>query len=125
MTSARIDVLVVDDQQIFRTAATSLIRSIDRFRLIGEAADGEEAVQLVRSVRPDLVLMDVRLPRMSGIEATRAIMREYPHTRVLLVSTHERSDLPDDLDHCGAAGFERKQDLTAELLLRRVSFDAA
>jgi two-component system, NarL family, invasion response regulator UvrY len=122
---ARVAVLVVDDQLIFRKAAASLVRSIEQFELVGEAADGEEAVSLVGDVHPDFVLMDVRLPGMTGIEATRAILRDWPATRILLVSTHERADLPADLDDCGAAGFERKQDLTADLLLRRVGPDAA
>jgi len=123
--TARVGVFVVDDQEIFRQAAASLVRSIDEFELVGEAADGEEAVSLVRDIRPDFVLMDVRLPGMTGVEATRAILRACPGTRVLLVSTHERADLPDDLMDCGASGFERKQDLTVDLLLRRLRPDAA
>jgi two-component system, NarL family, invasion response regulator UvrY len=121
----RVGVLVVDDQRIFRRAAASLIRSIDQLDLVAEARTGEEAVELARNVRPGFVLMDVRLPRMSGIDAARAILRDDPSTRILLMSTHERGDLPPDLDACGATGFERKQDLTAALLLERARRDPA
>jgi two-component system invasion response regulator UvrY len=121
----RVGVLVVDDQRIFRRAAASLIRSIDQLDLVAEARTGEEAVELARNVRPGFVLMDVRLPRMSGIDAARAILRDDPSTRILLMSTHERGDLPPDLDACGATGFERKQDLTAPLLLERARRDPA
>lgn len=124
-SDGRVGVLVVDDQRIFRRAAASLIRSIDQLELIAEARTGEEAVDLARDVRPDFVLMDVRLPRMSGIDAARAILRDDPSTRILLMSTHERSDLPPDLDDCGVTGFERKQDLTAAVLLERARRDPA
>jgi DNA-binding NarL/FixJ family response regulator len=85
---------------------------------MGQARSGEEAVECAARIRPDLVVMDVRLPGISGIEATRRILLERPATRVLLVSTHEAEDLPADLRHCGAMGFVRKQDLDVPALLR-------
>jgi DNA-binding NarL/FixJ family response regulator len=109
-------VLLVDDQPQFRRAAAMLIRATDGLALAGEAASGEDAVALARELRPDLVLMDVRLPGINGPDATRAILAENPGIRVILVSTYEASDLPD-LDSCGAIGFLRKQDLDAHALL--------
>jgi DNA-binding NarL/FixJ family response regulator len=109
-------VLLVDDQPQFRRAAAMLIRATDGLALAGEAASGEDAVALARDLRPDLVLMDVRLPGINGPDATRQILAENPGIRVILVSTYEASDLPD-LDSCGAIGFLRKQDLDAHALL--------
>jgi two-component system, NarL family, invasion response regulator UvrY len=109
-------VMLVDDQAIFRRAAAALVRSIDGLEIVGEAATGEDAVQLARRLQPDLVVMDVRLPGIDGIEATRQILSRQPTIRVLLVSTHDLDDLPAALSACGAAGFLRKQDLDAQTL---------
>ena len=110
-------VLVVDDQAAFRRAATLLVRTAAGLTLVGEAASGEEAVELSRSLGPDLVLMDVRLPGINGPEATRRILAERPGTRIILMSTYEPGDLPADLDQCGAERFLRKQDIDAAELL--------
>jgi len=115
-TGVGVRVLLVDDQPQFRRAAALLIRATDGLSLAGEAASGEEAVALARSLTPDLVLMDVRLPGITGPQATRQILAERPDTRVILVSTYEAADLPD-IDHCGAERFLRKQDLDAQALL--------
>lgn len=109
--------LIVDDQSIFRWAARALVRSLGDFDVVGEAGSGEEAIEIAARTRPDLIVMDVRLPGITGIEATRRILRERPDTRVLLVSTHEAAELPTGLGDCGATGFSRKQDLDADSLL--------
>ncbi len=116
VTNPDVRVLLVDDQPQFRRAAAMLIRATEGLALAGEAASGEDAVVLARELRPDLVLMDVRLPGINGPDATRRILAENPGTRVILVSTYEAADLPD-LDTCGAIGFLRKQDLDARALL--------
>jgi two-component system, NarL family, invasion response regulator UvrY len=104
-------VLVVDDQAAFRRAATLLLRTAAGLTMVGEAASGEEAIVLCQSLEPDLVLMDVRLPGITGPEATRRILAERPGTRIILMSTYEPADLPADLDNCGAERFLRKQDI--------------
>jgi DNA-binding NarL/FixJ family response regulator len=111
-----IRVLLVDDQPQFRRAAAMLIQATDGLTLAGEAGSGEEAISLARELQPDLVLMDVRLPGISGPDATRQILADQPHTKVILVSTYERADLPD-LETCGAIQFLRKQDLDVQTLL--------
>ena len=115
-----IRVLLVDDQPQFRRAAALLIATTDGLELAGEAESGEEAVLLARSLRPDLVLMDVRLPGISGPQATRQILKEQPFARVILLSTYEAADLPD-IDQCGAESFRRKQDLDVSELVSRPS----
>jgi len=111
-----VGVLVVDDQEPFRAAARRMLEAGDSYAVIAEATSGEEAVAIARRLRPALVLMDVRLPGTSGIEATRLILLDVPETVVVLVSTHRRADLPADLAHCGAAAFHRKEDIDPDRL---------
>jgi two-component system, NarL family, invasion response regulator UvrY len=101
-------VLVVDDQAHFRRVASSLISAVGGFEVVGEAATGEEALALAASVEAELVLMDVRMPGIGGIEATRRILAGRPATRVVLVSSADATDLPAGLTTCGAERFIRK-----------------
>jgi len=109
-------ILLVDDQPQFRRAAAALINATPGLLLVGEAGTGEQAVDLAARLRPDLIVMDVRLPGIDGTEACRRILRGRPGTRVVLVSTYERSDLPD-VDGCGAVRFIRKQDFDVPALI--------
>jgi two-component system invasion response regulator UvrY len=104
-------VLLVDDQRQFRVTVRSLLDGEASYVVVGEADDGEEAVELARSLRPDVVLMDVRLPGINGIEATRRILASAPTTTVVLLSTVRRAALPADLLGCGAVGFLQKEDV--------------
>ena len=90
---------------------------------MGEARNGREAVELCRSLRPDLVLMDVRMPDMDGLEATRAIKREHPETGVLMVTMHENRDYMLEATKAGAAGYVLKDASRSELIsaVRRVA----
>jgi two-component system, NarL family, invasion response regulator UvrY len=109
-------VLVVDDQETFRGAIREVIDVIPGFVLVGEAASGEEAVGAVGSLSAGLVLMDVRMPGMGGIEATREIVDRYPGVVVMLISVDGAEALPDAAHACGAAAFLRKQDLRPHTL---------
>lgn len=115
MTST-VEVLIVDDQAPFRMVARTLVRRLDGWQVVGEAASGEEAVVAAAATRPGLVLMDINLPGISGIEATRRILAAAPETRVILLSTYEDDDLPPDARTCGAKAYVRKDDLTLRLL---------
>jgi pilus assembly protein CpaE len=111
-----VSVLVVDDQAPFRLAARAVLRRTEGFELVGEAADGDEAVEQVRALRPALVLMDINMPRVNGIEATRQIMAEVPETTVFLCSTYQRSDLPPEAETSGFAAYVNKEELGPDLL---------
>lgn len=116
MTHASIPVLVVDDQLPFRRAARAVLGRMEGFEVVGEAHTGEEAVSLADSLAPALVLMDINLPDIDGIEATRRIVRSRPATVVVLVSTYRADNLPDDTLSCGAAAYLHKTDVRPAVL---------
>jgi DNA-binding NarL/FixJ family response regulator len=111
-----IRVAVVDDQALVRSGFTVLLRSADDIEVVGEAADGAEAVALVERERPDVVLMDVRMPEMDGIEATRQILGRSGETRVLILTTFDLDEYVYEGLRAGASGFLLKDTLPDELL---------
>ncbi|MFZ0160753.1 MAG: response regulator transcription factor [Kineosporiaceae bacterium] len=109
-------VLIVDDQAPFRSVARTVVGRLRGWHVLGEAATGEEAVALASAQPPGLVLMDINLPGINGIEATRRIVAARPETVVVLMSTYAADDLPPDAQTCGARSYIRKDDLTPRLL---------
>jgi two-component system, NarL family, invasion response regulator UvrY len=109
-------VLVADDRAPFRRAARSVLRTTAGFEVVGEARSGEEAIVLAGSLRPDLVLMDILMAGIGGIEATRRIVNAQPGTVTVLVSTYRAEDLPLEARSCGAAAYVHKADFEARLL---------
>jgi DNA-binding NarL/FixJ family response regulator len=118
MTQREVSVLVVDDQRPFRIAAAAVLRRTPGFTLVAEAASGEEALERVRDTHPDLVLMDINMPGISGVEATRALRQEAPETVVFLCSTYELVDLPPAASGSGAVAYVHKEELAPELITR-------
>ena len=108
-------VLVVDDQEPFRLAAAAVVAATDGFQVVGSAASGEASLVAVDELRPDLVLMDIHLPGIDGVESTRQIRQRQPGVRVLLLSTHDRYD---DAGKCGALGYLPKRILSPSRLER-------
>jgi pilus assembly protein CpaE len=111
-------VVVVDDQAPFRLAAKAVLRRLDCFELAGEASSGPEAIELVATVRPELVLMDINMPEMNGIEATRQIVSAHPDVVVFLCSTYDVTDLPADAAASGASAYLNKERFGADTLRR-------
>jgi DNA-binding NarL/FixJ family response regulator len=113
-----IRVLLADDQALVRAGFRMLLASEPDMQVVGEAADGQEAVRQTRSVRPDVVLMDVRMPRMDGLEATHEIAsdRDLSGTRVLILTTFELDQYVFDAIRAGASGFLLKDCEPIELL---------
>jgi two-component system, NarL family, invasion response regulator UvrY len=111
-----ISVMVVDDQAPFRAAARAVIERTDGFRWAGDAESAEQALALLVERAPAMVVMDVHLGPVDGIEATRRILAAEPSTVVLLCSGHDRSDLPDGARTSGAAAYVDKADLSGAVL---------
>jgi DNA-binding NarL/FixJ family response regulator len=105
-----VPVLIVDDQAPFRRAARAVVTATPGFEVVGEAESGEEAVELYESLAPGLVLMDINLPGINGIEATRRIRAAHPSAVVMLLSTYQMSDLPSDARASGAVKYVHKED---------------
>lgn len=103
-------VLTVDDQAVFRGVARDVIEASPGFETVGEAVDGEEALRVVEDVAPDLVLLDVRMPGLSGIEVAARLLEEHPEMLVALISIEEPIDLPAAAQLGERVPLLRKQD---------------
>jgi DNA-binding NarL/FixJ family response regulator len=116
LSAAGVTVLVVDDQAPFRLAAKSVVSLTPGFQVVGEARSGEEAIERVTELHPQIVLMDINMDGISGIEATRQITGSHPNIRVVLLSTYSEEDLPADARTCGAAAYVHKELFGPEVL---------
>ena len=113
-----VTVLLVDDQERFRHVARAVVERVADFGLVAEAPDGEEAVRLATELAPDLVLMDIHLPGIDGIEATRRIVEARASTVVVLLSSYDRDDLPSGAMDTGARAYLHKEELSPGALGR-------
>jgi two-component system, NarL family, invasion response regulator UvrY len=112
-------VLIVDDQAPFRDVARTVVELTDGFEVVGEVETGEDSVASARELQPDLVLMDVNLPGMSGLEATREILADVAAGRpvvVLVLSTYEADEYAPRAAEAGASGFISKSDFSPDRL---------
>ena len=109
-------ILIVEDHEAVRASLKNLlVASLTDFQFL-EATTGEEAIALVRAHRPEIVLIDIGLPKMSGIEATRHIKTEVPKTMVVLMTIHEAPNYQADADAVGASGFLLKKEIPSKLV---------
>lgn len=113
-----VPVLVVDDQAPFRDAARAVLDRARGFTLVGEAESGEQAEILVDELEPSLILMDINMGGINGIEAARRITGHHPDVMVILLSTYQVDDLPPDVRSSGAAAYVHKEELSGRVLRR-------
>ena len=113
---SRVRVLVADDHTLVRQGLVSLLAESGECEVVAEAADGVEAVERARATRPDVALLDLSMPRLSGLEAVRRIHAELPRTRILVLTAHEEEEYVVALVRAGAAGYLIKDSAVDELL---------
>ena len=114
--SSKIRVLIADDQRLFADTLEALLATEERIEVVGCARDGKEAVRLARTLRPDVILMDISMPVMDGFEATRRIRQQRKETCVLMLTgPNSRTDV-DLARKAGAAGYVTKDRIAAELI---------
>lgn len=111
-----VSVVVADDQSLVRMGLRLVLEGDDAVRVVGEAGDGASAVERCRELRPDVALLDVQMPRATGLQATARILESSPHTRVIILTTFDLDEYVYDALRAGASGFLLKDAAPAELL---------
>ncbi len=113
---AKIKVLVVDDHPVVRKGLQSCLSKVDRVKVVGEASDGDEAIVRCRELQPDVVLMDISMPRMNGLASTEALRKEFPALKVLILSIHNNREYIFRIIQSGAHGYVSKEASPDELM---------
>lgn len=114
--SDKIRVLLVDDHAMLRKGMVLLLGEEDDVEVIGEASDGEQAIEQARALKPDVVVMDISMPKLNGVEATRKIVAESPASKIIALSIHSAKQVVDDMLSAGAVGYVLKESVPEELL---------
>ena len=114
--AAKIRILLVDDHRILREGIRSILEEHEDILVVGEAEDGRTAVKLTEVLKPDIVLMDIGMPLLNGLEATRQIKRDHPNTKVLILTVHDNEEYIRQLLAAGAMGYILKYAAATELL---------
>ncbi len=116
-SSHRITVVLAEDHMIVRQGLKALLETDANIAVIGEAQTGREAIQLVKELKPDIVIMDIAMPSLNGLEATRQIVREHSSTKILILSSYSDPEHVEQLIDAGATGYLAKQTAASELLI--------
>ena len=109
-------IVVVDDHSVVRRGVRALLESQPGWEVVAEATTGREAVDVVKRLQPDVVVIDLSLPELNGLDATRQILKESPRTEVLVLTMHHSEELVRDVLHAGARGYVLKSDADASLI---------
>ena len=112
----KIKVLIADDHRVVREGLAAILKTKDDINVVGEAQDGVEAVEKTKTLMPDVILMDVSMPRMGGIEATRQIKREFPHMGIVALTMYEEQQYIFDLVRAGATGYLLKDSESSQIV---------
>ena len=109
-------VLLVDDHKIMREGISALLRRYSEFEVVGQAADGRQALEMVSQLKPDIVIMDVGMPNLNGVDATRQLLSLNPHLKVMALSTHSDGSIVAKMIKAGASGYILKESAFDELI---------
>jgi len=112
----KIRIMLVDDCEVVRQGVASLIRREPDFEIVGEASEGQSAVDLARKIRPDVALMDINMPVMNGIEATRLIHNEFPDVRIIGFSIYDEDQQKEAMLRAGATAYFSKRGSSKNLI---------
>jgi DNA-binding NarL/FixJ family response regulator len=108
--------VLADDHEIMRVGLRSLLEGQINWSVVGEAIDGEQAVEMVLALKPDVALLDIAMPKISGLEAARQILLQVPRTKILLLSAHDSTQVIADVLDSGAKGYVLKSDAARDLV---------
>ncbi|RJR35217.1 MAG: DNA-binding response regulator [Deltaproteobacteria bacterium] len=108
-------IILADDHVIFRRGIRKIIQEVADFKVVGEAGDGLELLELLKDIRPDLIILDISMPHLRGLEATEEIKKQYPRVKVLLLTMHKKKSFVQLGLQAGADGFLLKEDADSEL----------
>ena len=114
--SQKASLLLVDDHAVFRQGLATILRNEPDLQVVAEASDGQIAIEMVREHRPDLVLMDISMPNLDGVAATRQIIAEFPGTKIVALSVHSGKRFVRDMLQAGAAGYILKESVPEEMI---------
>ena len=110
-----IGIMIVDDHDVVRHGLAIFIEHVDDFELVGQAGNGEDAVRLCNDIRPDVILMDMVMPGINGVQATQAILERRPKIRVIALTSFQEQDLVQQALHAGAVGYVLKNTTVEDL----------
>ncbi|GAC1431960.1 MAG: response regulator transcription factor [Terriglobales bacterium] len=109
-------ILIADDHEVVRKGLVSLLQAQTDWQVCGEAGDGREAVEKTQQLKPDVVILDIGMPSLNGLEATRQILKSTPHAKVLILTLHDSDQVVRDVLNAGARGFLLKSDAARDLV---------
>jgi len=109
-------ILVADDHEVVRRGARAMLEAQPGWTVVGEATNGQEAVEATKKLKPDVAILDISMPKLNGLEAARLILKEVPQTEVLILTMHESEELMREVLQAGAKGYVLKSDVGKDLV---------
>jgi DNA-binding NarL/FixJ family response regulator len=114
--SSPVRILIADDHELMRRGLRSILATRPNWEVCGEAVDGSDAIEKTRLLRPDILVLDISMPRINGLEVARAVRRDYPGTQVVILSKYDESEMRPYAIEAGARGYVSKAEASRQLL---------